>query len=151
MPQNDPETDASDGELPGGDRSGVTRIGAGAVAGRLVVFWYGHGAAHPNHSMGTVVIATKTATPVTVDDLYRDPAAARSRLRTIVPPLDSSLRLQDRKLETETFANWLPTAQGLEVYVWVAHVIGDYVPVTVPWERIADLLKPGVEQMLRAD
>lgn len=151
MPQNGPDTDADDGELSGGYRSGVTRIGSGAVAGRVVVFWYGRGAAHPNNSMGTVVIATRTASPVTVDDLYVDPDAARARLRTIAPGLDPTLRLQNEPLAFETFADWLPTADGLEFYVSVPHVLGDFVPVTVPWNRIADLLKPGVEQMLRAD
>ncbi|WP_238219760.1 hypothetical protein [Tsukamurella pulmonis] len=151
MPQNTPDTDADDTTLSGGYGTGVTKIGSGVVAGRIVLLWYGRGAAHPNRSLGTVVIATATAQPITVDNLYRDPTAARAHLRTLVPSLDPSLRLRHETLEYETFTNWLPTPTGLEVYVSVPHIAGDFVPVIVPWERFADQLKPGVEQMLRAD
>ncbi len=144
------ETSVSDCELPGGYRSGVTRIGAGAVAGRIVLLWYGKGAAHPNRSLGTVVIATTTATPITVDDLYRDRAAALDRLRSLLPELDTTKRV-DTVMGTHFADAWLPTSAGLEVYVPVAHAAGDYVPVVVPWARIADQLRPGMLQQLRAD
>ncbi|BDH59672.1 hypothetical protein [Tsukamurella sp. PLM1] len=141
----------NDGGLDGGYRSGVTRIGSGAVAGRVVLYWDG-GGAHPNLSLGTVVIDTRTAQPVTVDDLYRDRATALERLRTLLPELDITGRLTHQRLSSDALADdWLPTPAGLEIYVSVPHVIGDYVPVTVPWNRISDLLKPGVETMLRAD
>lgn len=152
MPQNSPDVDVDDGELAGGYRTGVTRIGSGAVAGRIVLFWYGRGAAHPNQSMGTVVIATKTARPVTVNDLYLDKPVALARLRTLLPELDTSLRLKSQPMTGDGLAdNWLPTLQGIEIYVPVAHVIGDFVPAIVPWDQIGDLLRPGVAEMLRAD
>jgi len=152
MPQPSDDTSVSDGELPGGFRSGVTRIGSGVVAGRIVLLWYGKGAAHPNQSLGTVVIATRTATPVTVNDLYQAPAAALARLRMLLPQLDTSGRLNEQWLSGDDIdVNWLPTPSGLQVYVPVAHALGDYVPVTVPWDRIADLLRPGMLEVLRAD
>ncbi|WP_235660277.1 hypothetical protein [Mycobacteroides abscessus] len=141
-----------DSELLGGYRSGVTRIGAGAVAGRIVLLWYGIGAAHPNRSVGTVVIATTTATPITVDDLYRDRSAALDRLRSLLPELAPAKRVYAADLTGTGFADaWLPTSAGLEVYVPVAHVAGDYAPVVVPWARIADQLRPGMLERLRAD
>lgn len=103
MPLASEETSVSDGELPGGYRSGVTRIGA--VAGRIVLLWYGKGAAHPNRSLGTVVIATTTATPVTVDDLYRDRSAALDRLRSLLPELDPTKRVYATELTGTHFAD----------------------------------------------
>lgn len=152
MPAQSADMSVDDGELPGGFGSGVTRIGSGVVAGRIVLLWYGKGAAHPNQSLGTVVIATHTATPVTVDDLYQDRPAAQARLRTLLPQLDTSGRLNESSVSGEDIdANWLPTSSGLEVYVSVAHVMGDYVVVTVPWDQIADQLRPGMLDALRAD
>ena len=152
MPAQSADMSVDDGELPGGFGSGVTRIGSGVVAGRIVLLWYGKGAAHPNQSLGTVVIATHTATPVTVDDLYQDRPAAQARLRTLLPQLDTSGRLNESSVSGEDIdANWLPTSSGLEVYVSVAHVMGDYVVVTVPWDQIADQLRPGMLDVLRAD
>lgn len=152
MPPADEQTNASDGELAGGYRSGVTRIGANAVAGRIVLYWFGKGAAHPNKSLGTVVIATKTATPVTVADVYRDKSAALSRMRTLLPELDTSKRLQAAEVSGDDILDtWLPTATGIELYVPVAHAIGDYVPVVVPYVSIADLMRPGMLDVLRAD
>ncbi|WP_236734853.1 hypothetical protein [Mycolicibacterium peregrinum] len=152
MPAQSADMSVDDGELPGGFGSGVTRIGSGVVAGRIVLLWYGKGAAHPNQSLGTVVIATHTATPVTVDDLYQDRPAAQARLRTLLPQLDTSGRLNESSVSGEDIdANWLPTSSGLEVYVSVAHVMGDYVVVTVPWGQIADQLRPGMLDVLRAD
>lgn len=107
----------------------MTRIGAGAVAGRIVLLWYGIGAAHPNRSLGTVVIATTTATPITVDDLYRGRSAALDRLRSLLPELDATKRVATADVTGTDFADaWLPTSAGLEVYVPVAHVAGDYAP-----------------------
>lgn len=152
MPAQSADMSVDDGELPGGFGSGVTRIGSGVVAGRIVLLWYGKGAAHPNQSLGTVVIATATATPVTVDDLYQDRAAAQDRLRTLLPQLDTSGRLNAGSVSGDDIAdNWLPTPSGLEVYVSVAHVMGDYVVVTVPWDKIADLLQPGMLEVLTSD
>ncbi|WP_235660077.1 hypothetical protein [Mycobacteroides abscessus] len=152
MPLASEEISVNDGELPGGYRSGVTRIGAGAVAGRIVLLWYGKGAAHPNRSLGTVVIATTTATPITVDDLYRDRSAALDRLRSLLPELDATKRVDPADVTGTDFADtWLPTSAGLEVYVPVAHAAGDYVPVMVPWARIAAQLRPGMLERLRAD
>ncbi|WP_237161202.1 hypothetical protein [Mycobacteroides salmoniphilum] len=106
----------SDSELLGGYRSGVTRIGTGAVAGRIVLLWYGKGAAHPNRSLGTVVIATTTAAPVTLDDLYRDRSAALVRLRSLLPELDPTKRVYAAELTDTHFGDaWLPTSAGLQV------------------------------------
>ncbi|QCH23405.1 hypothetical protein DSM43276_01664 [Mycobacteroides salmoniphilum] len=150
MPLASEETSVSDTELLGGYRSGVTRIGAGAVAGRIVLLWYGKGAAHPNRSLGTVVIATTTATPITVDDLYHDRSSALDRLRSLLPELDPTKRV-DTVMGTHFADAWLPTSHGLEVYVPIAHAAGDYAPIVVPWARIADQLRPGMLEQLRAD
>lgn len=151
MPEQSADMSVDDGELPGGYGSGVTKIGSGVVAGRIVLLWYGKGAAHPNQSLGTVVIQTRDAAPVTVEDLYQDRAAAQARLRTLLPQLDTSRRLTAQQVSGEDIdTNWLPTSSGLEVYVSVAHALGDYVVVTVPWDRIADVLRPGMLDVLTA-
>ena len=42
----------------------------------------------------------------------------------------------------------VPTPEGFHVYVPVAHVLGDYLPVTVPWNDIADLMTPQMRTAL---
>lgn len=68
----------SDGELPGGYRSGVTRIGAGAVAGRIVLLWYGKGAAcSPNWTPPSAWIQPTSQAPISPMRGYQPPPAWR--------------------------------------------------------------------------
>ena len=52
--------------------------------------------------------------------------------------------------EVETFdtCGMLPADDGLVFYLSVAHVLGDYYPVTVSWDTIAGVLAPGVQEKL---
>ncbi len=137
----DSNTTVDDGSLVGDERSRVTNLGPHVVGGVAVFNWYSKGAAHPNNSVATIVIDADTAQPVLLNDIWTDPQAAAERLSTLVPQIDSRVDpLTPPALDT--FLNWVPTPEGFHVYVPVAHALGDYLPVTVPWDQIADLMKP---------
>lgn len=48
----------------------------------------------------------------------------------------------------DQLGNWLPDDDGLVIYIPVAHVLGDYYPVTVDWDAIAGVLAPGMRERL---
>ena len=127
---------------PGDESSRVTGVTEHLVAGMAVFNWDSHGA-HPNQELATVVINTATARPITFADVFPNQEVARARLSELVPQLDQTGRLRGQPVQYEKFLNWLPTPDGLRVYVRVAHVIGDFAPVTVPWDKIRDLVAPG--------
>ena len=87
-----------------------------------------------------------------LSDLFTDPTAGMTKLvdgiKTAMAK-DPRLENQDApKPVAAQLANWLPGADGLVVYLSVAHVFGDYFPVTVPWASIADVLAPGMQEKL---
>ena len=104
--------------------------------------------AHPTRYLATVVINTATAQPITFADVFPNQEVARARLRELVPQLDSTGRLHPNSLEHEKFLNWLPTPDGLRVYVEVSHAVGGFAAVTVPWDKIRDLVAPGALAIL---
>jgi hypothetical protein len=141
------DTSINDGSLMGDERSRVTTITEHIVGGVAIFNWYGRGAAHPNNSVATIVIDADTAHPVLLTDLWTDPQAAAERLSTLVPEIDDRVNpLTPPALDT--FLNWVPTPQGFHTYVPVAHALGDYLPVTVPWDRISELLTPQMRAAL---
>jgi len=130
------------GLWPGPESSRVTGITEHLLAGVAVFLWDVH-AAHPTRSLATVVINTATAQPITFADVFPNQDVARARLGELVPQLDSTGRLHHNSLEHEKFLNWLPTPDGLRVYVDVSHAVGGFAAVTVPWDKIRDLVAPG--------
>jgi hypothetical protein len=141
------DTTIRDGLLAGDERSRVTTIGPRVVGGVAIFNWYGQGAAHPNNSVATIVIDVGTAQPIMLGDIWIEPRAAAGRLATLVPQIDNQVDpLTHAALET--FTNWVPAPAGFHVYVPVAHALGDYLPVTVPWNKIADLMKPEMRMTL---
>jgi hypothetical protein len=96
----------------------------------------GYGA-HPSNYIGTVVIDSRTAKPITLADLFSDEQAGLQRLseqtKLDVAPIEAS------------FANWIPTADGVEI-----HFAGDRPGVeqprviTVESPALNDVLAPGM-------
>ena len=125
MPEQSATTSVDDGEIDG-FRSGVTRIGSGVVAGRIVLFWYSKGAAHPNQSLGTVVIANRTATPVTVNDLYQDHAAALTRLHVdaVFTARDGTRKLRLRTTDGHAIESVLIPNEGRGLTQCVSSMVG---------------------------
>lgn len=140
-----------DGRLADGRRSGVTRLGPGVVAGVLLTNTYISGGAHPTNVIGTVVIATATARPVLLTDVFADAAAGPQRLSALV-------KAHAKELGTSVFvsepardlANWIPTDEGLVVFAGVSHAEGDYRAITVPWAELKDVVAPAMWPVLTA-
>lgn len=140
------DTTINDGSLLDGDSSRVTALGPNVVGGVAIFNWYAKGAAHPNNSVATIVIDARTAKPVLLTDIWTDPQAAAAKLATLVTRIDN--RTEPVEPSLDTFLDWVPTPEGFHVYVPVAHVLGDYLPVTVPWNDIADLMTPQMRTAL---
>ncbi|MEE4023864.1 hypothetical protein V1Y59_12310 [Gordonia sp. PKS22-38] len=139
-------TTVGDGSLLGDERSRVTTITDGVVAGVLILNTYSDGAAHPNNHVATITIDAEDARPIRLTDVFTDPAAAAAVLAQAVTRIDS--RVDYVAPEVNTFLNWVPLAEGFHTYVPVAHALGDWLPVTVPWDDITDLLRPGMADRL---
>lgn len=138
-----------DGRLADGRRSGVTRLGPGVVAGVLLTNTYIEGGAHPTNVIGTVVIATATARPILLTDVFTDPTAGTARLAAVV-------KQRAREIGTSVFvsdpardlANWVPAADGMTVFAGVSHAEGDYRAITVPWPDLKDVIAPSMWPVL---
>ena len=126
------------GWLVGDEKSRVSHIGPGAVAGVLLLNVYYAGGAHPSNQVATTVIDAQTARPVLITDLFTDRSAGLTALADAVG-VDP---------EVDQLANWVPSADGVVVYVSVSHAEGDYRAVTVPWAELAGVLVPGTAQRL---
>ncbi|MDF0531812.1 hypothetical protein P0W64_19910 [Tsukamurella sp. 8F] len=138
-----------DGVVPAGFRTAVTSITPYLVSGLIVAESFAYRAAHPYTSIATIVIDTATASPIAFDDVFTDPATALARMRSLAPGLDGSRRLQDAGYDD--FRDWLPRRDGFQAFVSVPFVLGSYIPVTVPWAKLSDLMRPGMLQKLSRD
>lgn len=118
-----------------------------AVA-QLITGSLGYGA-HPTAYVGTVVIDSRSATPITLAELFADEQAALARLS------DESSRLLARDgLDVRAdepglapaagnFANWIPTPNGLEIHFTEYQLGMRFAPtVLVPWSALSDVLAP---------
>jgi hypothetical protein len=96
--------------------------------------------AHPTTYIGTVVIDSRTAKPITLADLFSDEPAGLQRLseqtKLGVAPTDAN------------FANWIPTADGIEIHFAQDQPgVQPAQTVTVPWPALNDVLAPGMVQL----
>lgn len=136
----------SDGELAGGERSRVTTVTDGVVAGTAIFTTYAQGAAHPNNRVATITIDAHTAQPILLDDVFVDPDAAATQLAAAVARIDP--RADPVFADIGNFLNWVPLAEGFHTYVPVNHALGDWLPITVPWDAISPLMRPGMADQL---
>lgn len=147
-------TTVAPGVLGEDDRSEVSHIGTGAVAGVLLLNIFVVHAAHPFNTVSTTVIDAHTAEPIMITDLFTDQTTG---LTTLVDGIKAEIA-DDEKLANQPapepvadqLANWLPDDDGLVIYLPVAHVLGDYYPVTVDWDTLAGVLTPGMRERLTA-
>ena len=124
-----------------------------AIAQLLVGTYYAEKAAHPLDYVSTLVIDSRTAGPITLGDLFTDEQAGLRRLseqsRALLPTIGggSGPESPGTRPIAENFANWMPTAQGLEIH-FADYQVGHGLPVvTVPWSAIADLLTPAMQPL----
>ncbi|AMT70419.1 hypothetical protein [Mycobacteroides immunogenum] len=147
-PNKDLTASINDGDVgPGPETTRVAVIGPHVVGGIQVYLWYAGGAAHPNVTVSTTVINSDTAQPITYDDLFPNQYSAMERLRQVLPGLDPSGRVRPDTVNVR-LEQWLPAPTGLRFYVPVSHAAGDFVPITVPWDGIRDLVDPKIVPVL---
>lgn len=134
------------------DRSEVSHIGTGAVAGVLLLNIYVDGAAHPFNTVSTAVIDARTAEPILITDLFSDQTAG---LTALVDGITAEIADEEKlagqsapEPVADQLSTWLPDDDGVTVYIPVAHVLGDYYPVTVDWENLDAVLAPGMRDTL---
>ncbi|MDT5107540.1 MAG: hypothetical protein QOI25_5053 [Mycobacterium sp.] len=110
----------------------------------------GYGA-HPTPYIGTMVIDSRSADPVMLVDLFTDQQAGLSRLSeqaTKILAADGMNLGPDEPgaaPKAENFANWIPTAEGLEIH-FAPYQFGVALPavITVPWPALTDVLAPAM-------
>lgn len=121
-----------------------------AIAQWLKGSYYGQGAAHPINTVSTVVIDAATARPITLAELFVDEQAGLNRLseqtRVLFPQrYGGTVPMPEQRGNrpvAANFANWLPTAEGMQL-CFADYQLGHGAPtVTVPWAALADLLSP---------
>lgn len=121
-----------------------------AIAQVLSGVYYAKGAAHPTNYVSTVVIDSRSAKPITLRDLFSNEQDGLNRLseqtKRIWPTVygggePMSDEPGNRPI-AENFANWIPTAEGLEIH-FADYQFGHGSPViTVPWSSLTDVLAP---------
>lgn len=124
-----------------------------AVAEVVEGVYYAKQAAHPTNYVSTVVIDSRSAKPVTLADLFSNEQSGLNRLsqqtKVIFPqvydggpaPMPDE---QGNRPIRENFANWIPTAAGMELH-FSDYQFGHGLPViTVPWSALTDLLAPNM-------
>ena len=110
----------------------------------------GYGA-HPTPYIGTIVIDSRSADPIMLVDLFADEQAGLNRLSeqaTKILAADGMNLGPDAAgaaPKAENFANWIPTAEGLEIH-FAPYQFGVALPavITVPWPALADVLAPAM-------
>ena len=125
----------SDGSL-GGERSRVD-IAPSTLSGVLIVQSSGESS---GMDVATTVVEAGSGKQLTFDDIFLDPSAATVRLRTLLRNADRSGRLGAATIDRSSLKRWVAVEQGLHVYVPVDQANGGFVPVTVAWDSVADLL-----------
>ena len=109
--------------------------------------------AHPVNYVSTVVIDSRSATPITVKDLFSDEQAGLNRLsqqtKLLLPAV---MGMGETPMPDEpgnepveaNFANWIPTPTGLEIHFADYQFAHGLLVLTVPWSALDDVLAPGM-------
>jgi hypothetical protein len=114
--------------------------------------------AHPTGFVRTIVIDSRTAQPITLADVFGNEQDGLIRLseqtKTLGPGnYEIALPMPDMPGNAPTaanFANWIPTADGMEIY-FEEYQFGDRLPGTlvVPWSALTDVLAPDMVVLAR--
>ncbi|TQF74055.1 DUF3298 domain-containing protein [Rhodococcus spelaei] len=157
------QIDGSAGErftLEGRDESKVAHIGTRVVAGLLVTSWNADPpGAHPTPLVATVVIDADSAQPITLGGLFPDLHAGLQRLSEesarLLPATAVGEGFERSGIEPAeaNFANWIPTPAGMEIH-FADYQVGPHaaglVVVTVPWDRLDDVIAPALRAVVRS-
>ena len=101
----------------------------------------------------TVVIDSRNARPIMLTDLFTDEQAGLNRLseqtKILLPEGQGSDQPGNAPI-AKNFANWLPAADGLEIY-FEAYQFGIRMAqtITVPWSTLTDVLAPDMAGLTR--
>lgn len=143
--------DAGPGPYPPGwqwtieSKSAVT-IRPAAIAEVITGVYYGKGAAHPVNYVNTVVVDSRAAKPITLADLFINEQDGLKRLSQQTKSIgfgDGPIPDQPGDAPTEqNFANWIPTAQGMQLHFADYQFFHGTPVITVPWSALTDVLAP---------
>lgn len=120
-----------------------------AVGEVLTGVYYADRAAHPIDYVNTVVIDSRTASPITLKDLFVNEQDGLNRLseqtKAIWPKVyghgDGPMPDEPGNRPVEAnFANWIPTAAGIELHFRDGQLGHGSPVITVPWSALSDVL-----------
>jgi hypothetical protein len=128
------------------------------IAELLVGVYNAAKAAHPVNYVSTIVIDSRTARPITLKALFSNESRGLQRLseqtKLIWPTVyghganESMPGEPGNQPREENFANWIPTATGMEIH-FADYQFGHGLPViTIPWTALADVLAPDMTALL---
>gem|GEM_PF-1052549 len=115
---------------------------------------YTKGAAHPTDYVSTVVIDSRTTRPITLSDLFIQEQSGLDRLseetKLIWPKTygrgDGPMRDEPgNRPIPQNFANWIPTADGMELHFTDGQFGHGLAVITVPWSALSDVLAPDMK------
>ena len=131
-------------------------FGAASVSELIDGLFMAEHAAHPTSVVSTVVIDSRSASPITLKDLFADEQKGLDRLsqqtKMLLPAVMGSTTtpMADEPGTAPTednFANWIPTPEGMQIN-FKDYQFGHGTPVlTVPWPALDDVLAPGMETL----
>lgn len=140
------------GSLVDDVKSEVTHVGAGSVSGVLILNIFVEQAAHPFNEVATTVVDARTADPISISALFTDETVGLTALvDAIKAEMAGDERLADQPppdATPEALSRWVADDDGLEIFIPVAHVLGDYYEVGVEWDALAHVLAPGIRETL---
>jgi hypothetical protein len=119
-------------------------------------FYFG---VHPSSEAGAVVIDSRTARPVTLADVFADDRAGLEQLsrqtKIILPKANGWKGVMadepGNRPTPENFANWAPTADGMELHFAADQFgLGVAETIVVPWSELVPLLAPNMVDIARA-
>jgi hypothetical protein len=150
--------DAGSGPYPAGwqwtieSKSAVT-FRPTAIAEVITGVYYGKGAAHPVTYIDTLVIDTRTAKPITLADLFVSERDGLNRLSERTNSIGFGRgpianEPGDAPIE-QNFANWIPTAEGMQLHFADYQFFHGTPVITVPWSALTDLLAPAMVALSR--
>jgi hypothetical protein len=144
----------SSGTLESRDGSGV-RIGEQVLSGLLRTAAVDTSTAESTALAGTVVMDTESGSVITLSSLFTNLDKGLKRLQAQtkeVGPSSNSSFDPSRVAATEAvFEHWTAESSGMRVYFkqgLVAPKSEGIVDVTIPWDKLKDLMKPGVAKIV---
>lgn len=128
-----------------------------AISQVLTGMYFHQHAAHPLDYVTTIVIDSRNARPITLDNLFTDSQAGLNRLSEQTKLLFPTVYGGSKPMADEpgnapvadNFHNWIPTADGLEIHFEDYQFAHGLPIVTVPWSQLTDVLAPDMQVLAR--